>query len=153
MSILSRQMEQKEKYIVRYMRAIKEQEKLVESVVQKDASIIMADDNAINRMLLLKMLKSSGYGATLVNDGRELTEVVNPDVHKLIITDLKMPHMTGLEAAIEIKSRYKEKSPKIVLLTGDALTDIAMTSNIIDKIVYKPCTKKDLCTTIKQLLQ
>ncbi|KAL9647257.1 hypothetical protein ABK040_012609 [Willaertia magna] len=115
--------------------------------------IIIAEDNAINRKVLTKMLKSLGYEVDAVCDGKQLVEKFNPKIHKLIITDQHMPNMTGINAATEIRNLYNNnKDIKIILLTADALTNAGKYLMVVDVIINKPCTRQDLKMNIERLL-
>ena len=116
-----------------------------------DTPIIVAEDNAINRKVILNLVKSLGYNADAVCDGKELIEAFDPSRHKLVITDMHMPNMNGFEAASVLREKYGDKI-KIIMLTADALTDFTTEKyvSVVDTVVCKPCTKQNLFEQIEK---
>ena len=157
-SNLSRQMEIQTTYVEKYMSAVKENNRR-NSSTGYHPQILLAEDNAINRMVLIRLLKNVGYEAEAVCDGQQLIDKFNPKYHRLIITDLNMPNMNGLLAAKEIRrlygsNKHETSSPTIVLLTGDGFSDYSedIESGIIDKVLLKPCNKEDLKNVVTACL-
>ncbi|KAG2391863.1 hypothetical protein C9374_013348 [Naegleria lovaniensis] len=156
-SNLSRQMEFQKTYVEKYMSAEKENRRR-NSTTLEHPQILIAEDNAINRMIIIRLLKNVGFEAEAVCNAQQLLERFNPNYHRLIITDLNMPPgMDGLQAAQEIRklcSNKHEKSPAIILLTGDGFSDHSddIERGIIDMILLKPCNKEDLKNAVSQFL-
>jgi CheY-like chemotaxis protein len=73
-------------------------------------SILVVEDNRINRMLTLKMLNHFGYTADAVNNGRECMEALAGKAYHLFLMDLQMPVMDGFTAAREIR-RWNQVKP------------------------------------------
>jgi len=68
-------------------------------------SILVAEDNAVNRRLITKVLESAGHGVTAVTDGREAVKIIETEIFDLILMDMEMPGMDGLEATQLIRER------------------------------------------------
>ncbi len=83
--------------------------------------ILVADDNAINRKLVKKMLASMGYTPTLVTNGRECVEAIQAEEFDAILMDIQMPEMDGLAATRAI--RDLGNPIPIIALTADAMPD------------------------------
>jgi PAS domain S-box-containing protein len=83
--------------------------------------ILVADDNAINRKLIKKMLDGLGYTPTLVVNGRECVEAVRAGHYDAILMDIQMPEMDGLAASRAI--RDSGSAIPIIALTADAMPD------------------------------
>ncbi|MDD5200458.1 MAG: response regulator [Terrimicrobiaceae bacterium] len=83
--------------------------------------ILVADDNAINRKLLKKILDGMNYTATLVSNGLECVDAVKAGSFDAILMDIQMPEMDGLTAARAIRELGSEIP--IIALTADAMPD------------------------------
>ncbi len=72
------------------------------STVQRQAAILVAEDNDINRELVIQMLARLGHRATTASNGREALAAAETTVFDLILMDIQMPEMDGLSAATAI---------------------------------------------------
>jgi len=86
--------------------------------------ILVAEDNAINQRIILKLIERLGYSADLARDGAEAVGAALGQPYDVIVMDVQMPRMDGLEAAREIRARaLAGRQPYIVALTAHATTD------------------------------
>ncbi len=67
--------------------------------------ILVVEDNAVNRRVVEKMLERMGHQVKLVANGREACELVQREPFDLILMDIQMPQMDGLQATAEIRRR------------------------------------------------
>ncbi|MFA5206594.1 MAG: ATP-binding protein [Lentisphaeria bacterium] len=91
---------------------------------QRPLRILVAEDNPINQKLVLKLLAKTGLAATVVGDGRQCLEALRRDPYDVILMDVHMPHLDGLEAAREIRAGAAGPAARqvfIVALTADAM--------------------------------
>jgi signal transduction histidine kinase/DNA-binding response OmpR family regulator len=90
---------------------------------EKPLRILLVEDNAINQKVGRKMLDQLGYTITVANNGREAVEAITatPAAYDLVLMDIQMPEMDGLEATRLIRQRLGVRSPFLVALTAEAL--------------------------------
>lgn len=85
-------------------------------------NILLAEDNEINQFLASELLKSWGIGVDIAKNGLEAIEKWSKNDYSLILMDIQMPELGGVEATIEIRSRNLPKSNvPIIALTANAL--------------------------------
>ncbi|MBF0352645.1 MAG: PAS domain S-box protein [SAR324 cluster bacterium] len=84
--------------------------------------IMLAEDNPVNMRLTLTMLKKLGYKADAVTNGLEVLELLKQRTYDLILMDVQMPEMDGMEATRRIHALYSpEERPWIIAITASAL--------------------------------
>ena len=110
-----------------------------------ETKILLAEDNPINLSVLKKLLQKGGFkNITTSANGFELIEAFRKEYHPIIVTDLHMPIINGIDAANEIRSLPNGDKVKIILLTADALMDKFNNMDSIDSCLNKPISKDDL---------
>jgi PAS domain S-box-containing protein len=87
----------------------------------KDLRILLAEDNPVNRKMAVLMLKKLGYEADSVANGREVLQALERQSYDLILMDVQMPDMDGLETTKEIRRLWPSNGPRILALTAHAV--------------------------------
>jgi signal transduction histidine kinase/DNA-binding response OmpR family regulator len=83
--------------------------------------ILLAEDNAVNQKVVLKMLSRWGYTADVASNGRQAMQMGTSRNYDLILMDIQMPEMDGVESMRQIRGLLGERCPVIVALTAEAL--------------------------------
>ena len=83
--------------------------------------ILLAEDNSVNQQVGLLMLSRLGYTADLATDGQRALNAAEKVGYDLILMDIQMPNMNGIDAARIIRERLGAKCPSIFALTAEAL--------------------------------
>jgi CheY-like chemotaxis protein len=115
--------------------------------------ILLAEDNDINRMIATIVLKSNGYHITEVLDGKEAIAELSRQSFDLVLMDMQMPFMDGLEATRIIRKHLNNKVP-IIALTANEIRhekDRCVRAGMND-FLMKPFEEKDLVSIIHKWL-
>jgi PAS domain S-box-containing protein len=119
-----------------------------------DLHIMLAEDNTVNQMVTLKMLNRLGCKADVVANGIEVLQALERKTYDVILMDVQMPEMDGLEATREIRRRWP-KGPKIIAMTASALVgDKEMCIDAgMDGYISKPTTIEELNSALQSCWQ
>jgi CheY-like chemotaxis protein len=118
--------------------------------------ILMAEDNDVNRQLVGILLKKQGHSVTLAEDGRRAVELFESGAFDLILMDVQMPEMDGLEATSAIRKREAETGSRripIIALTAHAMIGDRerFLAAGMDGYISKPINSLELYRTIQAL--
>jgi CheY-like chemotaxis protein len=113
--------------------------------------ILLAEDNAVNQKLALRLLERMGHGGTdVVEDGAAVLEALQTTDYDLVLMDVQMPRMDGLEATRQVRSRWPDRPIRIVGLTANAMAGDreACLEAGMDDYVSKPIRPDELARAI-----
>ncbi|MFB3132901.1 MAG: PAS domain S-box protein, partial [Rhodothermales bacterium] len=84
--------------------------------------ILLAEDNVVNQKVALRMLQRLGYRADVASNGCEVVEAVQRQHYDVVLMDMQMPEMDGLEATRRVRDDFPaERQPYIIALTANAM--------------------------------
>jgi len=124
---------------------------------QRSLRILLADDNLVNRKVATAMLGKMGHHITLATNGREAVERWRQDDFDLILMDVQMPEMNGLQATMQIRREEGSRHMPIVAMTASAMKEdrdrcmAAGMDNFISKPVSSRAIEQVISETFPQL--
>jgi CheY-like chemotaxis protein/anti-sigma regulatory factor (Ser/Thr protein kinase) len=92
-----------------------------EMAARHPLDILLAEDNTINQKLATRLLGKMGYQADVTENGRETIEALTRKTYDVVLMDVQMPEMDGLEATQLIRQSKTFKQPRIIGLTANAM--------------------------------
>ncbi len=113
--------------------------------------ILLAEDNVINQKVALRMLERLGYVADVASNGKEAVAALERQQYDLILMDIQMPEMDGVETTMHIRQTWeKTRQPKIAALTAHALQGDKerLISAGMDYYLSKPIQVRELVDTL-----
>ena len=118
--------------------------------------ILLAEDNVVNQKLALRLLQQMGYRADLASNGIEAIESIERQPYDVVLMDVQMPEMDGLEATRRIVERWPGASrPRIVAMTANAMQGDreACLAAGMDDYVVKPIRVVALVEALRSVTQ
>ncbi len=124
------------------------------SNTRKALQILVAEDNRINQKLAVKLLESMGHRATVVENGRQVLTALRDSSFDLILMDVQMPDMDGLEATAVIRDREAGSNSHIPIVAMTAHAMIGDREQCIkagmDGYISKPVSRTELAHVIER---
>ncbi|HEY8439603.1 MAG TPA: response regulator, partial [Candidatus Limnocylindrales bacterium] len=114
--------------------------------VDPSLRVLLAEDNAVNQKLALRLLERMGLRADVVGDGRAAVDAIEDGGYDVVLMDVQMPEMDGLEATRRIRRRWPDRTIRIVGLTANAMAGDreACIAAGMDDYVSKPIRPEEL---------
>jgi len=116
------------------------------------AKILIVDDEAGVLFMIQKMFHADGYEVVMARNGEEAVESVRNDMVDLVITDLRMPRMDGMQLLREVK-RFAPSMP-VIMLTAYASDKTAIEAKKLGAFTYiaKPFNVAGFLAAVKRAL-
>ncbi len=118
---------------------------------QHPLQILLAEDNAVNQKVALKMLQRLGYNADLVANGQEVLARLQEQTYDVVLMDVQMPEMDGLTATQHICQGYPAQNrPRIIAMTANAMQEDRETclATGMDDYISKPIRLEQLAQVL-----
>jgi CheY-like chemotaxis protein len=113
--------------------------------------ILLAEDNVVNQKLAMRLLQQMGYRADLASNGIEAVESVARQTYDVVLMDVQMPEMDGLEASRRIVAAGADR-PRIIAMTANAMQgdrEMCLAAGM-DDYVTKPIRVEQLVEALVQ---
>ncbi len=128
------------------------------ALTQRPARILVAEDHPVNQILVRKILEKNGFEVVLAGDGEVALSLwrLDPGQYRLILMDIQMPNLDGLETTRQIRREEGSKPDPVPIV---ALTAHAMVGDAercfaagMDAYLPKPIDTQRLVSTLRQFL-
>lgn len=108
--------------------------------------ILVVDDNIDSIMILRSILESQGFTVLTAQSGLEALEIVAREIPDLVLLDVMMPQMSGIEVLERIKTTHATSKVPVIMVTAKIQDEDVMTGyqHGADYYITKPCTAKQL---------
>ena len=120
-------------------------------IAAADVRILLVEDNLVNQKVAVRMLRKLGYGSDIANNGLEAIEALRKKDYDLVLMDVQMPEMDGIEATVAIQQEWPEgQQPIIIAMTANAMSqdrERCLASGMSDHIA-KPIKLERLQSTL-----
>jgi len=123
---------------------------------KKGLKILLAEDNLLNQHVAKKMLEKNGYIVTAVEDGRKVLDEIKHTPYDLVLMDLHMPLLDGIETTKRIREDEKGKKVRIpiIAVTANAMKgtkELCLAAGM-DSYITKPLRSEEIINTINNIV-
>ena len=121
--------------------------------MEKEKKIVLAEDNSVLSLLLKLSLQKAGYKLFIALDGKQAIELIeehNPDV---ILTDIMMDYVSGLEIVSHVRNQLKKNTPILVFSSSGQEEMVLNAFNLgANDFMSKPLSTSELVFRVKKML-
>jgi CheY-like chemotaxis protein len=116
-------------------------------------SILVVEDNDDLQILFRLILESEGYKVAIADSGRDALKILAETKPQLVLMDVMMPGISGIEVSRSIKQQQNYETLPILLVSAvDRIKEQQLNYSQADGILYKPFNLDDLITQVYQLI-
>lgn len=116
--------------------------------------IVLAEDNSILAKLLQFKLEKEGYQLLIATNGKEAVNLIEDNKPDMILTDIMMPFISGLEVISHVRNKLDMKTPIVVFSAAGQEEMVLSAFNLgATDFMSKPFSPNELIIRIKRLLQ
>jgi CheY-like chemotaxis protein len=113
-------------------------------------TVLLAEDNAVNQKVARRLLANIGYEPDIVGDGLRAIEALEKTDYDVVLMDVQMPELDGLEATRRIRARWPDRPVHIIAMTANAMAgdrDACLAAGMND-YVSKPIRPPELAAAL-----
>ncbi|MFD0760464.1 response regulator transcription factor [Lutibacter aestuarii] len=115
--------------------------------------VVLAEDNSTLSLLLKFRLEKEGYELLIAENGKEAIELIETHEPQLILTDIMMPFISGLEVISHVRNKLKVQTPIIVFSAAGQEEMVLKAFNLgANDFMGKPFSPNELVIRVKRLL-
>jgi len=117
--------------------------------------VLVADDDPVVRILVSEFLSSKGYQVDTLDSGGACLEYLKQEVPDVLLLDLLMPDMTGIEVLRTVRNDPRTSRLPIVMLSADTDTESVISTNDLsaDAYVQKPFGMNEIISIMEQIVK
>ena len=116
-------------------------------------TVLVVDDDSNIREVLHKFFTLKGYQVILAANGEQALELAESEMPKVILLDINMPGIDGMETCKRLRADEKTRLIPIILITAYGATRTEASDAGADDIIYKPFDMKDLSIRLKSVIR
>lgn len=115
-------------------------------------TILIVEDNELNMKLFEDLLEAHGYNTTQTNDGRKVLDMVRKDRPDLIIMDIQLPEISGLEVTAMLKKEKDLKDIPVIAVTAFAMKgdEEKIRQGGCEDYIAKPISVTEFITVVRK---
>ncbi len=122
-------------------------------VINRKLKVLVTEDEAINRMYITTILERNGWDIDEASDGLEAVECIKNNKYDVVLMDISMPRLNGIDATIQIRQEEKgDEHLPIIALTAHAFPSDRkkFLEAGMDDVVVKPLNEETLIEVISR---
>jgi CheY-like chemotaxis protein len=123
--------------------------------VDRPLRVLLAEDNPVNRLLAIRLLEKRGHSVAVAGNGREALDATEQRIFDVVLMDLEMPEMSGLEATVAIRRREQRTGMRIPIIAMTAHAMIGDRERCLgvgmDGYVSKPVRADELYAALENV--
>jgi CheY-like chemotaxis protein len=116
-----------------------------------EPTVLIVDDNALLRASLVAEFEDAGYVVVQACDGKDALRVMAIQQPDVIVMDIKMPVLDGIEATRQLRAIAGFAQIPVIAFSGDAIS-INSARHLFNAILPKPCLPVEVVAAVEQLL-